>query len=127
MPGAPLSGVKESLRELGADALALARVRVELLGVELKEALQLQKRMLVLAIVSSLFLAAGLMGLSVLVVVLFWDTHRMAAIGGVTAAYLGIGGWAFLRLRDLVQNGPMPFGATIAEFQRDLDILRGSE
>lgn len=127
MAEAPRSGVKESLRELGADALALVRVRVELVAVELKEALQLQKRMLLLAIVSSLFLAAGLIGVSVFVVVLFWDTHRLAAIGAVAGAYLAIGLWAFIRLRDLAQNSPLPFGATIAEFERDLDILRGSE
>ena len=34
MTGAPQPGVRESLRELGADALALARVRIELLALE---------------------------------------------------------------------------------------------
>ncbi len=127
MSGSPLQGVKESLRELGADALALARVRIELLAVELEEASRRQKRMLWLALASALFLAAGLLCAAVLVVVLFWETHRLAAIAAVTAAYLAIGGWALVRLRDVVQNSPPPFGATIAEFERDVDILRGSE
>lgn len=127
MTDAPLPGVKESLRELGADALALARVRIELLALELKEAQERQKRMLWLAVVASLFLAAGLFSISVLVVVLFWDTYRVPAIIAVSGAYLGIGGWALMRLQDLVRNSPTPFGATIAEFERDLDALRGSE
>lgn len=127
MTGAPQPGVRESLRELGADALALARVRIELLALELKEAQERQKRMLWLAVVSSLFLAAGFFGMSVLVVVLFWDTYRIPAILVVSGAYLGIGGWALLRLQDLVRNSPAPFAATIAEFERDLDAFRGSE
>jgi uncharacterized membrane protein YqjE len=127
MTGDPLPGVKESLRELGADTLALARVRIELLAVELKEALERQKRMVWLAVVSSLFLAAGFFSISVLVVVLFWDTYRVPAIIAVTAAYLGIGGWALVRLQDLLRDSATPFGATIAEFERDLDALKGSE
>jgi uncharacterized membrane protein YqjE len=127
MSGTPSPGVKEALGALGADVAALARVRLELLGVELKEAAQRQKAMLQYAVVAALFLAAGLLAVGVLVVVLFWDTHRVAAIAAVCVAYLGIGGWAFLRLRDLAGNGAPPFAATIAEFQRDLDMLREPE
>jgi uncharacterized membrane protein YqjE len=127
MSGMPSPGVKEALGALGADLVALLRVRLELLGVELKEASQRQKAMLQYAVVAALFLAAGLLALGVLVVVLFWDTHRVAAIGAACVAYLGIGGWAFLRLRDLAANGEPPFAATLAEFQRDLDMLREPE
>jgi len=127
MSGTPSPGVKQALGALGADVAALARVRLELLTVELKEAAQRQKSMLQFAVVAALFLAAGLLALGVLVVVLFWDTHRVAAIAAVCVAYLGVGGWAFLRLRDLAVNGAPPFAATLAEFQHDLDMLREPE
>lgn len=127
MSDTPSPGVKAALGALGADVAALARVRLELFTVELKEAANRQKAMLQFAVVSALFLAAGLLAASVLVVVVFWDTHRVAALAAVSAAYLGVGGWAFLRLRDLAANGASPFAATIAEFQRDLDMLREHE
>src|SRR5512139_1340941 len=99
MTDTPPPGVKEALGALGADLAALARVRLELVAIELKEASQRQKRMLQFAVVASLFLAAGLLALGVLVVVLFWDSYRIAAIVAVCVAYLGVGAWAFLRLR----------------------------
>jgi uncharacterized membrane protein YqjE len=126
MSDTPSSGLKEAVGALGTDIAALARVRLELFAVELKEATNRQKEMLQLAIVAVFFLTAGFLLLGVLVVVLFWDTHRVAAIVAVSAAYLGAGGWAFLRLRDLARSGT-PFAATLAEFERDLDMLRRHE
>ena len=127
MSGTPSPGVKEALGALRADVAALARVRLELLSVELKEAAHRQKEMLQFAVVAALFLAAGLLAVSVLIVVLFWDTHRVAAIAVVSAIYLGVGGWALFRLRDLARNGASPFAATIDEFRRDLDMFREPE
>ncbi|MBL0141596.1 MAG: phage holin family protein [Betaproteobacteria bacterium] len=121
------AGLIESLRALGATALALVRVRIDLIAVELKEHSLLHKQMLLLAVVAAFFLAAGFLFLAFFFVVLFWDTHRLAAIGGVTLAYVGIGAWAALRLQDLMNNSPPPFSATLAEFKRDLEQLRGDD
>lgn len=116
-----------SLRALGADLAALARVRLELLAVELKQEAERQKEVLSLTMVAALFLAAGFFALAVLVVVVFWDTHRVASLAAVCAAYLGVGGWAFVRVRGILRDRPPPLGATIAEFQRDLEMLQGDE
>ena len=123
----PFSGVREALGALGADLGALARVRLELFAVELKEASLRHKAMLQLAVISAFFLGAGALGLGLLVVIVFWDTHREAAIALVSLAYLAAGGWAFWRLHALATQGGEPFAATIAEFERDLDALRGPE
>jgi uncharacterized membrane protein YqjE len=63
--------------------------------------------------------------LSFLVVVLFWDTHRLAGIAAVTLVHSGIGAWAILRFRVILHDSPPPFSATLAEFRKDLDMLRG--
>jgi uncharacterized membrane protein YqjE len=127
MSGAQGAGPIESLRALGATLVALVRVRVDLVAVELKEHWLLHRELLLLAVVAAFFLAAGFLFLAFFVVVLFWDTHRLAAIGGVTLVYLGIGAWAVVRLRDLAKNSPPPFSETIAEFKRDLEQLRGPD
>ena len=67
----------------------------------------------------------GLLLAAFLVVVIFWDTHRLIAIGAVAALYLGIGAWAFARVKEKARTSPPPFEATLAEFASDLEMLRG--
>ncbi len=120
-------GAREALHALGEDVLAAARVRLELVSVELQEESQRQKDVLRLTAVAVLFGVAGLAALAVLVVAAFWETHRLAALAAVTGAYLAAAAWAGLRLRERVRTSPPPFSGTIAEFQRDLDMLRGPQ
>jgi uncharacterized membrane protein YqjE len=121
------SGLIDSLRALGATFLALARTRAELIAIELQEEKERRKEMLVLGFVAALFLGMGLLLAALLFVVFFWDTHRLLAIGGVTAVYFGIGGWAFFRLHEKVRGSPPPFAATLREFQHDMEALRGGD
>ena len=45
----------------------------------------------------------------------------------MTLVYAVVGAWAFLRFQDAVRNSPPPFGATLDEFRKDLDLLRGHD
>jgi uncharacterized membrane protein YqjE len=101
--------------------------RVELAAIELKEIADRRKHVLTLASIGAVFLACGLLLLAVLVVVLFWDTHRIPAIVGVTLAYLGIGAGVFLRAWAVLRDSPPPFSATLDEFRKDLDMIRGGD
>ena len=76
---------------------------------------------------AALFLTMGLLLAAFLVVVLFWDTHRVLAAGGVTLLYLGIGLAAVARLLEMQRNSPEPFSATRSEFAKDLNLLRGRD
>ena len=107
--------------------LALAWARAELIAVELQEEKERAGQKLVLVVLAALFLAMGMLLAAILVVVLFWDTHRTIAAGGVTLLYLGVGGWALVRLRELNLNSPPPFAATMGEFENDLKLLRGRD
>lgn len=129
MDGSPPRGgaALESARALGTSMLAWLDVRAELAALELREQAGLGRRAALLAAVAAVFLAMAVLLLAFLVVVYFWDTHRMAAIAGVTLAYSGIGAWAVLRLRALLRDSPPPFGATLAEFRKDLDTIRGRD
>ncbi len=116
-----------SLRALGATFLALVCARAELIAIELQEERVRAGQKLVLVVLAALFLAMGLLLAAFLVVVLSWETHRMLAAGGVTLLYLGIGGWALVRLREMRRNSPPPFAATMSEFANDLRLLRGRD
>ena len=80
---------------------------------------------MVLALAGALFLGMGLLLAALFVVVIFWDTHRLAALGAVTFLYLGIAAIAFARLREKVRTSPPPFEATIRELAADRDLIRG--
>ena len=117
-------GPLDSLRALGATLLALIGTRAELLVVELREEGERRKEMLVLAGVAAVFLALGLLLVAFFVVVLFWDTHRVIAAAAVTLTYLAIGAGALARLRQKAHSSPPPFEATLAEFAKDLEMLK---
>lgn len=119
------TGPLASLRALGATLLELIGTRAELAVVELREEGERRKEMLGLAVAGSLFLSLGLLLAALFVVVLFWDTHRLAAIGGVTLLYLGIAAFAFARLREKLRASPPAFEATLREFAADRQLLRG--
>jgi uncharacterized membrane protein YqjE len=120
----PDRGLVSSLRALGATLADLVGTRAELALVELGEMAERRKRALVLAIVGGVFLAMGLLLAALFVVALFWDTHRLAAIAGVTLLYLVIGLGALLRLRALEEASPPPFEATLRELSLDREMLR---
>jgi uncharacterized membrane protein YqjE len=120
-----MAALPDSLRAMGADLLALVYARVELAAVELQEERARAERKLALLALAALSLAIAMLLGSLLVVVLFWDTHRALAAGGVSLLHLGAGGWALLRLREMKQASQNPFSATLGEFAHDLAALRG--
>jgi uncharacterized membrane protein YqjE len=112
---------------MGATALSLLRLRVELAAIELKEGTERRRKMIVAGATAAVFLASSLLLLAVLVVVFFWDSYRMPALCAVTLVYSGVGTWAYLRFRAEMRDIPPPFSATLGEFQKDLDMLRGHD
>jgi len=124
-PPPAATGAVDSARALGASLMALLGARVELIAIELKEGAERRKQMVVLAMVAAIFLALSLLLLAFGVVVYFWESQRMAAILGVTLLYAGVGAWAYLRFQEVARNSPPPFSATLGEFEKDLDFLRG--
>jgi uncharacterized membrane protein YqjE len=120
MPGiAPAGGLRRALAKAGASLLALVRTRIELASVEFSEERQRAVSRIILAVVAATFIAFAVLLASALVVLLFWDTHRIAALAAVTVVHAAIGTGALLRLRADQRTAPTPFAATIAEFERD--------
>lgn len=124
-PGSPASdGLLDALSAIGRTLNETVRVRGALFGIELREEIERRKRMLVLAGLAAVFIHMALLLLTVLVAVLFWDTHRIGAIGAMAAAYLACGAAALIRLRVAVAKSPAPFAATLSELDQDLASLR---
>ena len=117
--GSSRRGLSGALAQLGAALLGLARTRLELVTLEVDEARTRATEQLVLILVAGLFFAFAVLAASALVVVLLWDTHRIAALCGVTVAYVVFGLIALWRLSVKRQTGSPSFAGTLAELERD--------
>ncbi len=117
-------GLGPALSELAANAIALVRTRLELASVELQETTGHVKQLLVLAIAGALLAIFTLLFASVFVIVCFWDSHPLAAVGGVTLFYLALSVAVLVRLRQQIRDRPAPFSASLTELQNDVAGFR---
>ena len=125
-PGyAPAGGLRRALSRVGVAAVELIRTRIELASLEFSEGRERATQNIILAFVAGTFLAFAVLCASALVVIIFWDSHRVGAIAAVTAVHLVIGVGALLRLRAAERAAPPPFQATLAELERDRQWLAG--
>ena len=124
--GSPDAGLLATLRRLAANAVALLHARLELILTEIDEERSYFIRVLVLSIVAAFFLTIGAVALTLLVVLLVWDTHRVLAAGVLTALYLAIAAGIILRVRALVQGRHKLLASSLEELRKDRDALRES-
>jgi len=117
------SGLLASVRALFSTLLGIAHTRLELLANELEEERLHLTRLLVYGLLALFFFGLGVLTLSLLIVVAFWDTHRFAAIVGVSLAHLGIACYCVTSARHLLARKPKLFSATLAEFGKDRAAL----
>lgn len=117
-------GFLASLRASLDAGLEMLQVRFALLGNELEE----QKLRLVEGLTLTLF-GAMLLGLATLlacafVLVLFWDSHRLAVLGVMTLALGGGGLWLVVAGRARVRSSGGMFQSSLDELAQDREALR---
>ncbi len=116
--------ITAALRSLSASVVAVGRTRLELFGIEFAEQKSNAMRAGILAAVGLLCLAMAAAVFTAFIAVLFWDTeHRLLVVGLLALAWL-LGGlvclWMVMRS---VQNAKHPFSLTLAELERDYEVL----
>jgi uncharacterized membrane protein YqjE len=120
----PGGGLAHSLRRLAGTLLAILQTRLELLATEVEEEKLRLGSLLGFAAAAFFFLGFGVLLLALLLTVLLWDSHRLLALGAMTALFLGAGAVsAFVALRR-ASAGSKLFAASLAELARDRDALR---
>jgi uncharacterized membrane protein YqjE len=117
------SGLLASLRRLLATLTGVVATRLELLANELQEERLRLVQMLLFALFAVFCLCMGVLLLSLFLVVLFWDEHRLAVLAGLTLAFFAAGGWLLLLLRSRWRQGSRLFSASLAELAKDRQAL----
>jgi uncharacterized membrane protein YqjE len=119
-------GLLESLRGLAKTFVALVQTRLEIFASEFEEERTRLARIVMLAVVAAFCLGLAIVLLVLLVVVVFWDSNRLLAIG-VIAGLFALGALAVLvKLRAVSKHRPKFLSTTLAELHKDAKELERS-
>ena len=116
-------GLLASLRQLTSTIIEVIYTRLELLATEIDEERVRIARALWLAAVGAFCLSLGMLLAVLFLVVLFWDTHRLAVLGGLASGFLIAGISAMLILKARLSQRVRLFSQSLEELKRDHDRL----
>jgi uncharacterized membrane protein YqjE len=115
-----------AVSRIGATLVAMVHTRLELAAVEAQE--EARRLLGYLAwTMMAVFLAAGALMLAALFVILiFWDSYRLLAVGGMAALFALAGIVIFARVRSSFDARPAMFEATLGELRNDVEFIVGA-
>jgi uncharacterized membrane protein YqjE len=120
------SGLMGSVKRLTATLTAIVSTRLELLANELQEERLRLTQMLLFTLCALFCFGMGLLLLTVFIVVLFWDDHRLAVLGVLSVIFFSLGAFVVVVLRSKAQEKSKLFSASLAELSKDREQLGGS-
>lgn len=116
-----------SIRRLLATVLELAQVRIDLLSTEI----ELEKRRifdgLLWGALAAVVLCVSLVLICGFVILLFWDTYRLAAAGILAGLFLGGGIFLVMGARRRLRNLDGMFRLSLNELEQDISGLRSTD
>jgi uncharacterized membrane protein YqjE len=120
-------GLLGSLKSLTALAVAIAHNRLNLLSTDIEIAREHTVSVLIMVLVALFCLCFGVLLLALFVVVIFWDTHRLIALGSVTGLFILIGAVCLWRVLKALKTMPATFEASLAELAKDYKQLKSND
>ena len=112
-----------SITNLVRNVVAIVETRLALFALDIQETSMNLLSLLILCGVILTCLGLSLVLATLLVVVIFWDSHRLLALGGAAGffALAGLGLWFMMLAR--FRSMPRLFAATRGEFAKDREWL----
>jgi uncharacterized membrane protein YqjE len=119
-------GFADSIARFTGTVISIIQTRAELAAVEVEEEALRYFSYLMMALAAMFFLGLAMILVLVLVIALFWDTHRIAVLLGLIAVFAVAGGWFGIQLRNGYRQKPRLLGNTLGELSRDIESLKAS-
>jgi len=117
------TGLIESSKRVAGTLLAILQTRLALLSNEIEEERLRVGQMVFYASIALFFFGLSIMLLTALVVVVFWDDHRLLVMGLFAALYFITGLLLWNALRRAAEQKPVLFSASLAELTDDRNRL----
>jgi uncharacterized membrane protein YqjE len=118
------AGIMGSLRALGDSMLASVEERLELFSIDLQEE---KFRLIQTFVWISVGLFTGMMAVmfaSLTLVYAFWESARLAVLGGMATFYAVTLVLIIVAFRRFIARQPRPFAATLQEISQDRACIR---
>jgi uncharacterized membrane protein YqjE len=116
-------GLLESLKSLAATLVAITHTRLELLSTDVEEDQAHVFSLLVLALTALFLVGVGVVLATILLVVAFWDAHRLMVLGSLAGFFLAVGLAAGAVAMHKLRTKPRPFAALLSELYKDWQQL----
>jgi len=116
----------ETLGRIGGTLLAMVRTRLALAAVEAQEEVQRVLGFAAWTLFAAFLGAGAFMLVALFVIVLFWDTHRLLAIGGMAGLFALAAVLILARVRAAFAARPPMMAATLAELNKDIAFIKGT-
>lgn len=116
-------GLFESLSTLSATMVAMLSTRLTLLSIDLEEERAHAILQLVLALTALFFIGVGLVLVSLLLVVIYWETQRILVLGILAGSFLLAGTVVAGFLLHKARTKPRLFAASLSELHKDRNQL----
>src|SRR3990167_4454935 len=113
------AGLMGSIRQLLSTVTSIASTRLELLANEVQEERLRLTQMLLFALFALFCFGVGILLLTTFIVVLFWDDHRLAVLGALSAFFFALGALMAMLLRSKAQAKSRLFSTSLAELTED--------
>jgi uncharacterized membrane protein YqjE len=120
---AATGGLFESLKTLSVSLVGIVHTRLELLSTDIAEEREHLITLLLLVQLALFFLGVGILLLALLIVVAFWESHRLLALGGLTGLFLLASAGAVWLAVHKTRTRPRLFAASLAELSKDRQHL----
>jgi uncharacterized membrane protein YqjE len=117
-------GLLNSLTVLAGSLVSIVHTRLELLSTDLEEDRERLLSLVILSLISLFSLMVGVVLGAILLVVIFWDSHRLLALGLLAGFFIlaGLAACAFAMRK--AKTKPRLFLASLLELFKDSQQLR---
>ena len=116
-------GLLGSARAVLVALLEIGQTRLQLASTELEEERLRIAELLLFATAALFFLGIGIVLVTLLLVLLFWDGPRVLVLALAAAAFLAVGAGLAAAWRRKAAAKPPLLASTLAELQRDREAL----
>ena len=116
----------ESVGRLGSTLVDMVHTRLELAAVEVEEESQRMLGYLLFGLLALILFGIAFLLLAFLVIVLFWDTHRVAAVAGMAALFGVAGAVIAMKVKSSFNSKPRLLQNTIEEIRNDIAYVRSA-
>jgi uncharacterized membrane protein YqjE len=116
--------ITAAVGRIGTTFLAMVGTRLELAAVEVQEETRRLLGYLAWTLLAVVLAAAALLLVALFVILLFWDSYRLHAVGAMAALFALGGMLIVMKVRASFDSRPPFLSATLDELRNDLEFVK---